>query len=272
GVPPRRAVGRRRGADRPGHPGRAVRRPRHRRADRRHCAGGRRRPRARGGAVTPPPMARPGEIAGWPKLVVTYVTDPARVAALLPPGLEPLDPVVTVGVYCVPVLGEPEFGVSVKVEAAWRGVAGQYTLGLGIDQEAAVHISGETNGQPKFLCDIAYFRFGDRVTARASHQGYTFVEFEGTVTGEATPREGELVEHEWWSKDWGGSGGAEDAYDFPPHVVDVATTFEQRQVEDVDGELVLRDSPWDPVARLLPLCEPGPARLVTHRPTARTVS
>jgi hypothetical protein len=84
---------------------------------------------------------------------------------------------VTVGFYCVPVLDEPEYGVSVKVEAAWKGVAGQYTLGLGIDQEAAVHISGETNGQPKFLCDIAYFRFGDRVTARASHQGYTFVEF-----------------------------------------------------------------------------------------------
>jgi hypothetical protein len=92
---------------------------------------------------------RPGEIA-VAKLVVSYATDPARVAALLPPGLEPLDPVVTVGFYCVPVLGEPELGVSVKVEAAWRGVAGQYTLGLGIDQEAAVHISGETNGQPKF--------------------------------------------------------------------------------------------------------------------------
>ncbi len=126
-------------------------------------------------------MNRPGEIAGWPKLVVTYTTDPAGVAALLPPGLEPLEPVVTVGFYCVPVLDEPEYGVSVKVAAAWQGVAGQYNLGLGIDQEAAVHVSGETNGQPKFLCDIAYFRFGDRVTARASHQGYTFVEFTGTV-------------------------------------------------------------------------------------------
>ena len=139
-------------------------------------AGGRRPSRARPGARTNRPDP-PGEIAGWPKLVVTYTTDPAEVAALLPPGLEPLDPVVTVGFYCVPVLDEPELGVSVKVEAAWQGVAGQYNLGLGIDQEAAVHVSGETNGQPKFLCDIAYFRFGDRVTARASHQGYTFVEF-----------------------------------------------------------------------------------------------
>jgi acetoacetate decarboxylase len=217
-------------------------------------------------------MNRPGEIAGWPKLVVTYATDPACVAALLPPGLEPLDPVVTLGFYCVPVLGEPELGVSVKVAAGWRGVAGQYSLGLGIDQEAAVHISAETNGQPKFLCDLTYFRFGDRVTARASHQGYTFVEFGGTVTGEAAPQRGDVVEHEWWTKYSRAIGGAEGAYDYPPHVVDVATTFRQTHVEDVDGDLVLRDSPWDPVARSLPICGPGRAQLVTHRPTARSVT
>jgi acetoacetate decarboxylase len=222
--------------------------------------------------MTDTPMTRPGEIAGWPKLVVTYTTDPGGVAALLPPGLEPLEPVVTVGFYCVPVLDEPEYGVSVKVAAAWRGVAGQYNLGLGIDQEAAVHVSGETNGQPKFLCDIAYFRFGDRVTARASHQGYTFVEFTGMVTGEVEPCGGEVVEHEWWTKYSRAIGGTEGAYDFPPHVVDVATTFEQSHVEGVDGELVLRDSPWDPVARYLPVCEPRGAQLVTQRPTARHLS
>lgn len=218
------------------------------------------------------PMNRPGEIAGWPKLVVTYTTDPRTLAALLPPGIEPLEPVVTVGFYCVPVLGEPELGVSVKVAASWRGVAGQYSLGLGIDQESAVHISGETNGQPKFLCDITYFRSGDQVTARASHQGYTFVEFTGTVTGDAPPSPGDVVEHEWWTKYSRAIGGAEGAYDFAPHVVDVATTFEQRHLEDVDGTLVLRDSPWDPIARHLPICEPGRAQLVTHQPKARHIS
>jgi acetoacetate decarboxylase len=222
--------------------------------------------------VSEPPTNRPGEIAGWPKLVVTYPTEPAKIAALLPPGLDPLEPSVTVGFYCVPVLGEPELGVSVKVAAAWQGVAGQYTLGLGIDQESAVHISGETNGQPKFLCDLAYFRFGDRITARASHQGYTFLEFTGTVTGEGASREGSFVEHEWWTKYSRAIGGADGAYDFPPHVVDVATTFEQRHVEDVDGALVLRDSPWDPIARLLPLAGPVRAQLITHQPLARDIT
>ncbi len=140
--------------------------------------------------MTEAPMIQPGEVAGWPKLVVTYTTEPANVAPLLPPGLEPLDPTVTIAFYCVPVLGEPEYGVSVKVPAAWQGVEGQYNLGLGIDQEAAVHISAETNGQPKFLCDISLFRVGDAVTARATHQGYTFVEFAGRSIGAVEPRSG----------------------------------------------------------------------------------
>jgi acetoacetate decarboxylase len=218
------------------------------------------------------PMSRPGEVAGWPKLVITYATDAAAIAPLLPPGLAPLDPTVQIGVYCVPVLGEPEYGISVKIPAAWQGVAGAYNLGMGIDQEAAVHISAELNGQPKFLCDIDYYRLGDHVGARATHQGYTFVEYTGTVTGEGTPEPGPVVEHEWWTKYSRAIGGAEKEYDFPPHVVDVATTFEQVHVEELDGELVLRDSPWDPVARYLPVTGAATARLVTHRATAREIT
>ena len=222
--------------------------------------------------MTDAPMSRPGEVAGWPKLVATYTTSPDAVAPLLPPGLEPLDPTVTVAFYCVPVLGEPEYGVSVKVPAAWQGVQGQYNLGLGIDQEAAVHISAETNGQPKFLCDVAFFRLGDAVTARATHQGYTFVELTGQVVGPIEPPTDPFTEHEWWTKYSRAIGGQAGAYDFPPHVVDVATTFTPVHAEEVDGDLLLRDSPWDPIARHLPVVEPGPVRLVTNQPTARVIT
>ena len=48
------------------------------------------------------PTARPGEISGFPKLNIRYRTDPTRVAALLPPGINPVDsPYVYLGVYCV---------------------------------------------------------------------------------------------------------------------------------------------------------------------------
>ena len=155
---------------------------------------------------------------------------------------------MTVGVYCVPILGEPEFGISVKVPASWNGTEGLYNLGMGIDQEAAVSISHETNGQPKFLCDVT----GSATMSRPGHPpGLTFVEFTGAVTGPVDARPGDVDEHEWWVKYSRAVGGADGQYDFPPHVVDVATTFEQRHVEDIDGELKLLDSPWDPVARYL---------------------
>ena len=63
--------------------------------------------------TTTTPMSRPGEVAGWPKLVITYTTSERHIASLLPPGIRPLEPTMTVGFYCVPVLGEPERGVSV---------------------------------------------------------------------------------------------------------------------------------------------------------------
>jgi len=218
------------------------------------------------------PTNRNGEVSGWPKLVVTYRTDPSNIGPLLPPGLETVDDsTVTVGVYCVPIQGEPEYGVSIKVPAAWNGVEGVYNLGMGIDQENAVFISGERNGQPKYLCDIRYFRLGSAVGARAIHQGYTFVEFEGTVTGESEPRVGDHTEHEWWTKYSRAIGGA-DGFDFDPVVVDVATTMETVHVEELDGDLKLLDSPWDPVARYLPMQEQLSARLVTNKMMARDIS
>jgi acetoacetate decarboxylase len=218
------------------------------------------------------PMIRPGEIAGWPKLQLVYRTDADRIADLLPPGLTAIgEPEVHLNIYCVPVLGEPEYGVSTKVAARYDGTDGWYSLGLGIDQEAAIFISQELNGQPKFPCAIAFFRLGDRIEARCTHQGYTFLEFHGEVTGTRTP-EPDFDENEWWIKSSRAVGGVEKQYDFPPHVVRVATTNRHSHVETVEGELVLRDSPWDPYTELLPMHELVSAELVTHSQPARSIT
>ncbi len=222
--------------------------------------------------MTETPTIRPGEIAGWPKLVVDYRTAPGAVAPLVPPGLEPGGDHVQVGVYCVPVQGEPEYGISIRVPATWRGTPGWYSLGLGIDQEAAIFISAELNGQPKFPCTVRYWRLGDGVHARATHQGYTFVVFDGEVSGGVDPAPGARTEHEWWTKYSRAIGGVEGAYDLAPRVVDVATTSEETHVERVEGRLRLLDSPWDPVARLLPCEELVSARLVHKRVTAREIT
>jgi acetoacetate decarboxylase len=222
------------------------------------------------GAMTP--TIRPGEIAGWPLLSIVYRTDPDRLADLLPPGIVPgAQPHVHVNVYNFPVKGEPEYGVSTKVDADYRGVPGYYGIGIGIDQESAIFISQELNGQPKFPCTTVYFRNDDIVEARCTHQGYTFLEFHGRVTGEVAPS-GEFAEHEWWIKCSRAVGGVEKSYDFPPHVVDVSSAGATVHEEDVDGTLVLRDSPWDPYTELLPMRELLSTRLVTRTHSHREIT
>src|SRR5436190_14751897 len=162
------------------------------------------------------PQINPGEIANWPILKLVYRTDPEGIADLLPPGIEPgAQPHVHVNLYNVPVKGEPEYGVSTKVVADYQATPGYYGIGLGIDQESAIFISQELNGQPKFPCSIVYFRRDDAVVARCTHQGYTFLEFNGEVTGvgdEAGDPDGH-VEHDWWIKSSRAVGGVEKSYD-----------------------------------------------------------
>ena len=78
---------------------------------------------------------------------------------------------------------EPEYGIVTTVDANFNGIAGEFTLGYGIDQESAIFVSQETNGQPKYPCTTEFYRLGPQVTARCTHQGYTFVEFKGVSTG-----------------------------------------------------------------------------------------
>lgn len=212
-----------------------------------------------------------------PKLVVRYPTDPDAIAALLPPGLEPCgEPVVQLGVYCVPVHGEPEHGISTKVPARFDGVDGWYSLGIGIDQESAIFVSRETNGQPKFPCTVRYFRIGDRVEASATHQGTTFFTYRGTVEGERPVDDAEVEEHEWWIKVSRavGTTGDEDEprYDLPPQVVAVRTVGATVRAEALAGELTLTPSRWDPLTDLLPPRGEATAELVTSRFSARSIA
>jgi acetoacetate decarboxylase len=227
------------------------------------------------------PQINPGEIAGWPMLKIVYRTDPEKIADLLPPGIDPgAAPHVHLNIYNVPVKGEPEYGVSTKVVADYEGTPGYYAIGLGIDQESAIFISQELNGQPKFPCSIVYFRRDDAVVARCTHQGYTFLEFTGEVTGPVEDAVGEAAggdgdereEHDWWIKSSRAVGGVEKAYDFAPHVVDVASVSRTVHAEAVDGTLLLRDSPWDPYTTLLPMREQLSARLVWSEPKSRSIT
>lgn len=209
------------------------------------------------------PMTSPGEILGWPILKLKYRTDADKIASLLPPGIDPREESnVYVNIYNYPVPDEPELGVLISVDADYRGTQGRFTLGYGIDQEAAIIISRDMNGQPKHPCETTFYRMMDRVTVRCTHQGYTFLEFTGNVGDEVTGTP-QYEENEWWIKSSRAVGGAEKSYDFPPHVVRVKSTYGTAYCQEVEGTLNLRESPWDPIASLLPMREFVSAHLDT---------
>jgi acetoacetate decarboxylase len=209
------------------------------------------------------PQGNPGDIVNWPMLKIVYRTDPEKIAALLPPGIDPgAHPNVTVTIYNFPVPAEPEYGVVTSVDANYSGIEGEYTLGYGIDQESAIFISQETNGQPKYPCDVEYWRLGPQVSAKCTHHGYTFAEFKGVSTGPAEILE-DFDMHEWWIKSSRAVsvGGPATGFDFPPHVVHVRSRYGTAWREEVQGQLVLRDSPWDPLTTELPMLEQLSAHL-----------
>ncbi len=146
------------------------------------------------------PKINPGDIILWPMLKMDYDTRPECIARLLPPGIEPgAKSQVHLTTYCFPVPDVPEYGILVNVDADYKGEEGFYTLGYGIDQESAIFISRDRNGQPKYPCEITYYRMLDTVHARCSHQGYTFLEFDGKVGGDV-PHPESHSETEWWVK------------------------------------------------------------------------
>ncbi|HPG26788.1 MAG TPA: acetoacetate decarboxylase family protein [Myxococcota bacterium] len=209
------------------------------------------------------PKTNPGELSSWPMLRIAYRTDKDRIAALLPPGLEPADaPLVFVTFYNVPIQNAPEYGIVVNVAADKRGTAVEYTLGIGINQETVIFPSKERWGQPKFHADTQYWRLGDVVEARTTHYGHTFAEFTGRVVGAQAPLP-DAEQREVWVKYMRDCDLTPGRYDFPPHYVDVYSKYGTAHLEKLEGELVLRESRWDPIALLLPKREQVSAHLWT---------
>lgn len=209
------------------------------------------------------PQGNPGDILNWPMLKIDYRTDADKIAALLPPGIEPGDePIVHVTIYNFPVNMEPEYGLVINVDAKYNGVAGEYSLCVGINQEAPLFTCHEHWGQPKYPCNTTYFRLMDMVEAKVEHQGYTFLEFKGMVK-ETLENPADHEVNEWWIKYSRSVCMTPGKYDFPPHVVHVNSKYGTAFVQELEGQLVLNDSPWDPVANLLPIREQISAQLWT---------
>ena len=201
-------------------------------------------------AATP---AAPGDALNWPMLKISYLTDESAIRAILPSEFElASEPKVILTVYNFPVNGQPEYGLVTSVAASFDGEEGEFALGYGISKEAEIFISQEKFGQPKYPADINYFRMMEYVSATVCHQNYTFLEYNGKVV-EDLDNGPEFEVKEWWLKYSRKASYTESGFDFPPHVVNVYSKYGTALKQKVEGQLVLRESPWDPIAQNLPV-------------------
>jgi acetoacetate decarboxylase len=193
--------------------------------------------------------AKKGDI--WSEAVTAiYETDPEIVAAILPPPLEPgPKPLVRITLTKVEMPGLPIFG------AGWLGVqarhgdrVGEYPYFMPMTSEQATIGGRETNGEPKKLAQIEVRREGDRVEASLSRMGFTLCEIIGSVT--ETRDNYEMAKTDFWFK-LSPSPEAPGQLDQDPLLVYGEKTERARLHQSIEGELILKESPLDPIADLV---------------------
>jgi acetoacetate decarboxylase len=181
-------------------------------------------------------------------LVATYETDPDAIAAVLPPPLSPpTEPLVRVTIATVDVgRGYPIFGAGTfAVHARHEDVDGDYALVMPMTTEQAVIGGRETFGEPKKLAEISLDRDGNNVRGHFTRMGTTFVEITGQVTGEIEPSL-ERTRTSFYLKFLPSPSGK--GFDGDPMLVYCRRDEKTRTMWNVDGEVILRDSRFDPVA------------------------
>ncbi len=196
------------------------------------------------------------------RLEVTYLTDPAIHAQVLPPPLTaPPEPRVRVHFTRIEVGGKlHEIVCSFLLDAMYGDQLGQFCAVMPIDLETAVSPSRETNGEPKKLATMEFSREGNHVKASVTRQGVTIIEVVGDVTVSLAVPEPYPVMQFWYKFLPAVSG---TGFDAGPFLVTLHQTMKPETCERVEGKLVLRDLPGTPVADLPVLEQEGIRYMMT---------
>lgn len=193
-------------------------------------------------------------VGAWStSLTAIYETDPEVVAAVLPRPLEPTDrPLVRVSIATVDLgRGMPPFGAGTfAVQARHEGTIGNYPLVMPMTTEQSVIGGRETFGEPKKLAEVTLERDGDgpggQVVGRVSRLGTTIIEVRGTVGAEVAVDDGQRTD--FYFKFLRAPDGK--GFDSEPALVYCHREETTRVASTVDGEIILRESRFDPVVDL----------------------
>jgi Acetoacetate decarboxylase (ADC) len=187
-------------------------------------------------------------------LVALYETD-ADLAAVLPQPLEATEPIVRINLARVdlPGMDEPLEAGTFSVACRHGDVHGFYDLLMVMSTETAVVGGRETFGEPKKIGRVALEHRGELGTMGSdtvgvmSRKGFDIIEVRGTVAEvlEPEPVSERFAFYYKFLLDPQGGG-----FDHDPTLVHVRRTQEDRVRERIDGEITLRESPFDPVVDL----------------------
>jgi acetoacetate decarboxylase len=183
-------------------------------------------------------------------LVAIFETDPEAIAAVLPPFLRAApDPLVRLTIATVDVgHGYPVFGAGTfAVMCEHEGTVGDYALLMPMTTEQSVLGGRETFGEPKKIGDVRLDRDDDRISASFARMGTTFVEVTGRVTATLDPTP-DRVRTSFYVKFLPAVNGK--GFDGDPQLVYCRREETTRKLERVEGEILLRESRFDPVADL----------------------
>jgi acetoacetate decarboxylase len=184
-------------------------------------------------------------------LTVTFLSDPAVVAEILPPPLEPAaQPRASVTVASIGrsnCVG-PFEGASVNLACRFRGEEGSYCLTMPMSTDTAVTFGRELYAEPKKLADIALSVAGRNARGTVARHGVRYIEIEGHFETHPQPVGSSSTTKHYYFKflpQADGSGLAAD-----PELVCVTHHGRVFRAAAGEGRITFRESRHDPVADL----------------------
>ncbi len=187
------------------------------------------------------------QFLGVRSLTVLFETTPQAIAALLPPPLEPTaEPLGSAWVgevrnsNCV----GPFLGAALYLRARYQDILGSYCVTMPMSTAEAVIFGRELYGEPKKLAKIVFEREGEHIWGSAERHDIRYLSLRGRMSGRAATGRHETSNFYFkYLPRPDGSG-----FDHPPVLVHVTSEANVQAAERGKGELVLRDSPHDPLA------------------------
>ena len=180
-------------------------------------------------------------------LTVLFETTPEAVKALLPPPLEPTPEAA--GSAWIGDIGNsncvgPFMGGALYLRARYGDLVGNYCVTMPMSTDAAVAFGRELYGEPKKLAKIVFESQGEHVWGSAERYDIRYLSLRGRMEGPGpTGRHQSSTFHFKYLPRPDGSG-----FDHPPLLVHITAEVNVEAAQRGRGELVLRDSPHDPVA------------------------